>query len=393
MTGAPIPRISVLTSALVFGICVLQAAPSLDTWATRVMDPPPRDVAYGAGLFVTTTDVIATSPDSECWTRRPLERLFYDLRGGVVYASGIFVAVGQGSAYVSSNGISWLRTADVPRSIHRVAFGEGIFLAVGQNVFATSTDGVHWTTHTPTNSADDIYLTGAAFGNGKWVLSGYYFAPNTNGGLVLVSTNLSDWATVKTAAASFLNGVVYGQETFVAIGPSILTSQDGLQWTSRLTVGTPNQLRAATFADGTFVAVGLQGSVLSSTNAIDWTTHTITNFPSFTQYEGVTYGNGSFVIVGAVNTAATRGIALQSGGRPQLCLEWIGSALPFDPRISLWVYAELNHDYRLQSSPVMPPVWTTVTNYNPGGGYPTRFRITDPNTPTGSALFYRVISP
>jgi hypothetical protein len=243
-----------------------------------------------------------------------------------------------------------------------------------------------------TNSGEDIYLIGAAFGNGRWVLSGYYFAPNTNGGLFLVSTNLSDWATVKIDVP-FLNGVGYGKGVFVGVGPGILTSTNGLQWTNRLTVGTPSQLTAVAFGDDTFVAVGLQGSVLSSTNVIDWIRHAITSFPSFTQYEGVTYGNGSFVVVGAVNTAATRGVALQSGGRPQLCLEWIGSALPFDPRISLWVYAELNHNYRLQSSPVMPPVWTTVTNYNPGGGYPERFRITDPNSPTDPARFYRVVTP
>ena len=382
-------------AALLCSTSVVQAAASLDTWATRVLDSAPRDVVYGAGLFVTTTEAIQTSPDSECWTQRILERNFDDLRGGVTYGKGMFVAVGYGSAYVSTNGTSWLRSADLSRTIHRVAFGEDTFVAVGQNVLATSTNGVDWKTHTLTNIEDNIFLTAAAFGNGRCVLSGYYFGPGeqTNGGLFLVSTNLSDWATVKTAAASCLNGITYGLETFVAVGPGILTSSDGLQWTNRLTVGIPSQLKGAGFGDDTFVVVGLQGSVLSSTNAIDWTTHPITNFPSFTEYEGVTYGNGSFVIVGAVNTAVTRGVALQSGGRPQLCLKWIGPSPPFDPRISLWIYAELNHNYRLQSSPVMPPVWTTVTNYNPGGGYPERFRITDPNPPTGPARFYRVVSP
>jgi hypothetical protein len=37
--------------------------------------------------------------------------------------------------------------------------------------------------------------------------------------------------------------------------------------------------------------------------------------------------------------------------------------LPFEPRISLWVYAQMEHNYQIQSSPVIPPVWTTVTNY------------------------------
>jgi len=203
---------------------------------------------------------------------------------------------------------------------------------------------------------------------------------------------LSDWTTVKTGVPP-VEGIGYGKGVFAAVGSSILTSTNGLQWTNRLTVGIPSQLKAVAFGDDTFVAVGWQGTVLSSTNAIDWTRHTITNFPSFTQYEGVAYGNGSFVIAGAVNTAATRGVALQSGGRPQLCVEWIGPAPPFDPRNSLWVYGELDHNYRLQSSPVMPPVWTTVTNFSPSVGYPERFRITDPNPPVDPARFYRVITP
>src|SRR6185436_17018580 len=161
---------------------------------------------------------------------RPLERVFRDLRAGVTYGNGMFAAVGSSSAYISTNGISWLRTASLSVTIHRVAFGEGTFVAVGRNVFAISANGVDWYTRTPTNSGEDIYLTGAAFGNGRWVLSGYYFASNTNGGLLLVSTNLSDWATVKTAAP--LNGIGYGKDTFVAVGSSILTSNDGLQWTN-----------------------------------------------------------------------------------------------------------------------------------------------------------------
>ena len=379
-------------AAVMLAMSVAGAAP-LENWATRVMAESPRDVAYGAGLFVTTTAVIYTSPDSECWTRRPLEPGFSDVRGGVTYGNGMFIAVGSGSAHISTNGISWLRSAGFSETIHRVAFGEGTFVAVGQNVLGISTNGIDWKTLAPTNSGEDIYLTGAARGNGRWVLSGYYISPSTNGGLFLVSTNLNDWTTVKADAVPALNGIGYAKNIFVAVGSSILTSSDGMQWTNQLTVGIPSALNAVAFGDDTFVAVGWRGSVLSSRDGVDWTTHRITNFPSVTQYSGVTYGNGSFVIVGMVNTAASRGVALQSGGRRQLCLEWIGPSPPFDPRMSLWVYAELNQNYQLQSSVVMPPAWITVTNDNPGGGYPERFRITDPSLPLDGTRFYRVISP
>jgi len=78
-----------------------------------------------------------------------------------------------------------------------------------------------------------------------------------------------DSATSWTARASgtwaWLSGVTYGNGTFVAVGEGgvILTSPDGVTWTKRAS-GTENTLHGVTYGNGTFVAVGEGGVILTS---------------------------------------------------------------------------------------------------------------------------------
>ena len=65
-------------------------------------------------------------------------------------------------------------------------------------------------------------------------------------------------------------------------------------WSSRNS-GKPDDLFAITYGDGRFVAVGDTGTILASTNGLNWTDHSV-----FDLYylNGVTYGNGLYVAVG-----------------------------------------------------------------------------------------------
>jgi photosystem II stability/assembly factor-like uncharacterized protein len=62
-----------------------------------------------------------------------------------------------------------------------------------------------------------------------------------------------------------LDGISYGNGSFVAVGASgtILTSPDGTTWTSRSS-GTLNELRGICYGNGAFVAVGDYGTILQS---------------------------------------------------------------------------------------------------------------------------------
>src|SRR5436309_3063117 len=112
---------SISTRLLLFGVCLVRAEEPLETWAERyVAASTLRDVAYGANVFVAVADAFYDSPDSVCWTRRALDTPPVNGLSGVAYGNGRFVAVEPapwhrpGSAYISTNGASWQRSADLP---------------------------------------------------------------------------------------------------------------------------------------------------------------------------------------------------------------------------------------------------------------------------------------
>ena len=84
---------------------------------------------------------------------------------------------------------------------------------------------------------------------------------------------------------------------FITIGDSgtLLTSQDGITWTSR-TSGTSKNLRSIAF-DGinTLVAVGFSGTILSSSDGTTWTSRTSGTTKNI---NNVFYGNSKFFAVG-----------------------------------------------------------------------------------------------
>ena len=71
---------------------------------------------------------------------------------------------------------------------------------------------------------------------------------------------------------STLNAVTYGGGKFVAVGANgtIITSPDGYNWTNQ-TFGVFPNLQGVAYADGEYAAVGDGGLILVSSNAMSWT--------------------------------------------------------------------------------------------------------------------------
>lgn len=277
------------------------------TWAVKAtVTEALFGVAYGNNTFVavgakgkimTSTDMGATWQSKNSGTT--------DYLYGVSYANGKFVAVGQNGRVLSSQtGSTWTDntpgyTTDRPECLYGVTYGGSAYVVVGDNGrILTSPDFATWTKR---SSGCTNGLRAVAFANNTLVVLG-------SGGKILTSSS-PDGATwsAKTSGISYsLLGLVYGEtDTLVVVGAyaTILSSQyDTLTpwtiWTVRST-GTYKDLKAVAFGDHTFVAVGENGTVLTSKNGVTWDVKTV--LPSVCCLDGVAYGNNRFVAVGNSN--------------------------------------------------------------------------------------------
>ena len=105
------------------------------------------------------------------------------------------------------------------------------------------------------------------------------------------------WKKRDSGTTKGLRGVTYGNSTFVAVGDegTILTSADGVIWTTKAS-GDTAHLRGVTYGNSTFVAVDDGGTILTSADGVIWTTRAS---DIAWELSGVTYGNSTFVAVGA----------------------------------------------------------------------------------------------
>ncbi len=95
-----------------------------------------------------------------------------------------------------------------------------------------------------------------------------------------------------------LHGVTYGAGHYVAVGASgtLLTSTDGVNWIQPNYLTTGNDLNAVAYGDGLFVAVGDNGwTIMTGEDAINWTS---VGSPTVNNLDAVTYGDNGFVAVG-----------------------------------------------------------------------------------------------
>lgn len=179
--------------------------------------------------------------------------------------------------------------------------GAGQLVAVGESsgTYRVSTDGNTWTGGT---IALNHYLYGICYGGGKYVAVGqdYDFSISNWVGIIYTSTNGTTW-TQRRRQGGVLRKVATGNGTFVAVGDGglILSSPDGITWTPR-TSGITRVLNGVAFGGGVFVAAGYQNSVpgviLTSPDGTSWTdTSSGTNFGNSQGFYDVDWCNDRFL--------------------------------------------------------------------------------------------------
>ena len=228
--------------------------------------------------------IIRTSPDGEQWTRRSYGGDAYLF--SVVYAANRFVTVGGRGDIVTSTdgGLTWkvthqrkLLTKTPPNYLRDIIYAFGQFIAVGPNgVVLTSRDGTTWSRSTegPTNTdgSKNTLYSAAYKPGGNYVVTG-------NRGTILNSSNAASWTYV--TIFPYLLDVIYAEGKFVAVGGNnerneregmIFTSPDGSgsSWADSSPIGI-GELWAVIHAGSKFAAVGAKGSIVTSTDGVNWT--------------------------------------------------------------------------------------------------------------------------
>ncbi|MBA4371674.1 MAG: cell wall-binding protein [Thermodesulfovibrio sp.] len=113
------------------------------------------------------------------------------------------------------------------------------------------------------------------------------------------SAPLDNWHVRNSVPGGYtLNAVAYGNGMFVAVGSqgTILSSPDGTNWTPQ-TSGTITTLNGVAYGSDLFVAVGSEGMLITSPDGITWTAGS--SGTSATLMD-IVFGNGLFVAVGNV---------------------------------------------------------------------------------------------
>ncbi len=116
-------------------------------------------------------------------------------------------------------------------------------------------------------------------------------------GMAGVSSRAQDaWVARPSGTTANLWSVAFAANQWVAVGEqgTILTSPDGTAWTARSSGFPTTWLVAVGYGAGTWTAVGENGLILTSADAITWTPRTS---GTTARLNGVAYGGGRWMIV------------------------------------------------------------------------------------------------
>ena len=121
---------------------------------------------------------------------------------------------------------------------------------------------------------------------------------------VHVSTDGVPWETHAFPSVEFTQAITYGGGQFITVGlyGTILSSTNAVDWTLRIERAGPLQNLSGIVTDGTrLVAVAWGGGSLVSTNGIAWSYHPPPGPPVRYSINGVACGAARIVAVGATN--------------------------------------------------------------------------------------------
>jgi hypothetical protein len=279
-------------------------------------------VAFGNGTFEATTGAgnVLSSSDGISWSSQAVSP--GTLLTSITFGNGTWVVVGaNGTILVSSDLKTWVKaTSGTTNTLNSVVFDPGLsfraFIVVGDSgTILSSTDGMKWTNipSEVTNSLTGIapfFEDDAVCGQGGIVLNNVQAGGTT--------------AVIETGASSGLNAMVVGStnaarsmESYVAVGGnglivhcpfsvSNMVVVPPTHWVASVVPSTSATLWGIVFGNGSFLAVGDNGTIFMSTDGITWTQ----------QFPGSSYQNmcTATLLGAAFSPSLQRFVAVGKGG-------------------------------------------------------------------------------
>ncbi|HET7201437.1 MAG TPA: hypothetical protein VFI80_11555 [Burkholderiales bacterium] len=259
--------------------------------------PDISSIAAGDGLAVLTWN---DDPDLTYW-------IFYQAGGSVVAASPSSTAIRSviSPRLVTGlvNGTQYAFVMNATRDDSPAGPSSPVFTATPRLA------GAGWVSGAPLGTVPQnlnaIAFSGTRFvvvGNAATIFAGDYNYANTNP--VGVTTWLQP-TPLPAGFASDLSAVLFNG-SFVAMGTdgSILTSADGVNWTLATNPVPGAGMNGLAFGPGTYVAVGNGGEIFTSPDLVTWTP-AANNAGTTGDLHNVSFLNGKFIATGALGTLLT----------------------------------------------------------------------------------------
>ena len=318
-------------------------------------------VAYGANTYVAVGagGVVLTSTDGSTWNPSVsgnssiLNAVIYNgnNRFSTLSTNNLFIYGGaSGAMATSTDGVTWVVNYSgtvstildavqppVADSANGNPIGNQLFVAVGSGgALVTSTDGFIFNTIT-SGTASSINGVHYAFKPGG--ANTYIFVGT--GGVLSTSTDGVDWISQSSNTTGQINAVTSNADMFMYVGngaagaPLIRTSQDsGVTWDWKVS-NTTSTLWSMIYAGGKYVAVGQNGAITISNDAITWTSSNSDITGTTTEMRAVAYGANTYVyasrggILGTSTDATTWVTITGSQMIPPLTAAWDFYALDY----------------------------------------------------------------
>lgn len=290
-------------------------------WSAATISPVElNSVVYYNGTWVAVGTNIYNSTTPTLWARsttfdEALDYVFYGVSQATLPAFTGFVAVGKGKRYdyttgiallvdtnliqYSADGVTWTEVPTItPKGLYAVAQDSTIALAVGESgVIYYTQNGANWlglnevTVISVNGSNNQLNLTNTAgFAVNDTVRFTKSFSTITAGTTYYIKTVVSP--TQVTLSAT-MGGATYTLAAGVILNQTMMYAYDAAD-------PSPSSLRDIIYANSIWVAVGDDGVIKTSPDAITWTTQTSGTTEDL---NGITYNStsGVFTVVGENN--------------------------------------------------------------------------------------------